>query len=202
MEADAAMNTVQNLARLAPADNASRRPDARTRSGRACAARPCEACGELIQNPRRGQRFCYWPRKCRKSQWAEEHRRPYVGARPARPCEHCGELIENPRRNQRFCRAPRDCRVVAGYKRTYSSDAAAAKYAATAGARIIEDVRHVDELAVLLPALRSARSSETAMISILLESMPAPGSSWPREARAQWMLVFERTLDAIYPGGR
>jgi hypothetical protein len=40
------------------------------------------------------------------------------------------------------------------------------------------------------------------MIGILLESLPAPGASWPAEARAQWTAVFERTLDALYPAPR
>ena len=95
------------------------RPDARTREGRA--DRPevkCEACGEPIENPRAGQRFCYWPRTCRKSRWAEEHRRPYLVERPPRPCEFCGEPMRAREANQRFCRQPKDCRQRAGYDRT------------------------------------------------------------------------------------
>lgn len=174
---------------------------ARARSGRARPEQRCEACSESIENPRRGQRFC--GRRCATSQWADEHRRPYIVARPAAPCQHCGEPIVNPRRNQRFCRAPRACRSQAGYERDYSSDGATAKYAARAGAGIVECARPRVSLPVPVSAARNARGSEIApMISVLLESMPAPGSNWPRDARAQWMLVLERTLDAIYPEER
>src|SRR5208337_3629046 len=155
----------------------------------------CQACGEPIENPKRGQRFCYWPRRCRKSRWASENPRPYLVARPPRPCEKCGEPIENPRRNQRFCRAPRDCRSRAGYERSCSSGAATQAYIARASAGIAGETR------VALPApAPGARVAEIApMILILLESLPAPGASWPAAARAQWTAVFDRTLDALWP---
>jgi hypothetical protein len=132
------------------------------------------------------------------SQWAEEHRRPYIVARAPRPCDFCHELIDNPRRNQRFCRAPRDCRARAGYERSCSSCAATQAYIARASAGIAEEGR-----AALPAPAPGVRVSEIApMILILLESMPAPGATWPPEARAQWMAVFERTLDALYPAPR
>jgi hypothetical protein len=56
---------------------------------------------------------------------------------------------------------------------------------------------------VALPIPSTAGEEQGAartMIQILLDSMPQPGSNWPAEARAQWLVVFERTLDAIYPG--
>ncbi len=155
----------------------------------------CEACGEPIENPRRGQRFCYWPRRCRKSPWADQHRRPYLVARPPRPCDWCHEPMENPRRNQRFCRKPRDCRARAGYERSCSSGAATQAYIARASAGIAEETR------IALPApAPGVRVPEIApMILILLESLPAPGASWPADARAQWTAVFDRTLDALWP---
>jgi hypothetical protein len=174
------------------------RLDTRTREGRA--GRPeakCEVCGDTIENPRPGQRFCYWPRKCRKSKWAEEHRRPYLDERPPRPCEHCGEPIQNPRSNQRYCRQPRNCRSLAGYDRACARGPSKSRIQAPG--RIGDES---DALPVAtLPAISPARASETALIGILIESMPAPGSSWPRDARAQWLKVLERTLDALYPGG-
>jgi hypothetical protein len=183
------------------------RLDARTREGRA--GRPekrCEACGEPIPNPRRGQRFCYWPRRCRVSHWAEQNRRPYLDPRPPRPCERCGEPIQDPRRNQRFCRRPRDCRQLAGYERTPEFRRAHARdgdlNAAPAGAGIVDEGARpvVSSLAVISPS-RSGRAAEVSpMVAILIESMPAPGSIWPRDARTQWLAILERTLDALYPG--
>ena len=164
----------------------------------------CEACGEPIENPKRGQRFCYWPGKCRVSQWAEEHRRPYIVARAPRPCEFCGEPIENPRRDQRFCRAPRDCRARAGYERFCGRDGATTRYVARRReAGTAEGANAVASLPAVVSAAKPSRVSEVSpMIGILLESLPAPGASWPAEARAQWTAVFERTLDALYPAPR
>ena len=163
----------------------------------------CEACGERIENPRRGQRFCYWPRRCRKSPWAEQHRRPYKLTRPPQPCEWCHEPIENPRKNQKFCRPPRDCRGLAGYERSLSSGADRNAHIARASAGIAESAREVALLPAVVSAAKPARGSEVSpMIGILLESMPAPGASWTAAARAQWMAVFECTLDALYPAPR
>lgn len=194
-----APDILQTSANFADVDASSRRQrlDARTREGRA--GRPeakCEVCGEPIENPRPGQRFCYWPRKCRKSKWAEEHRRPYLDDRPPRPCEYCGEPMENPRSNQSYCRQPRNCRQLAGYDRTRPNGSIRSIHApgpvGDEGAHPI----------AALPVVSPANVSETApMIGILIESMPAPGSSWPHQARAQWMTVLKRTLDALYPGG-
>jgi hypothetical protein len=36
------------------------------------------------------------------------------------------------------------------------------------------------------------------MISVLLKSLPPVGSEWSREAREQWMRIFEMTLDNLY----
>ncbi len=181
-----------------PATDIVRSPGAPERLQTFARVGRCEACGELIENPRLGQRFCYWPRTCRKSKWAEEHRRPYIVARAPRPCEWCHEPIENPRKNQRFCRAPRDCRARAGYERSLSTDASRNAYIAHAGAAIAGEARAA--LPVPAPGVRVPEIAP--MILILLESMPAPGASWPAEARAQWMAVFERTLDALYPAPR
>ena len=183
-----------------------KRLDARTREGRA--GRPeakCEVCDEPIENPRPGQRFCYWPRKCRKSKWAEEHRRPYLDERPPRPCEYCQEPMENPRSNQRYCRQPRNCRQLAGYERTPEFRRAHARdgdlNAAQAGAGVFDESARpvVSSLAVISPSSGGRAAETTPMIGILIESMPAPGSSWPRAARAQWLAVLERTLNVLYP---
>ena len=60
--------------------------------------------------------------------------------------------------------------------------------------------------ATLSPRFRLSRRrghpKPAPMIGILIESMPAPGSTWPHAARAQWLTVLERTLDALYPGER
>jgi hypothetical protein len=128
-------------------------------------------------------------------------------------------MIKDPRRNQRFCRRPRDCRQLAGYERSPAFRRAHPRdeNAAPAGAAILDEKgagparaailaeqgasETFSSLAVIAPA-RSGRSSETAlMIGILIESMPAPGSTWERAARAQWLAVLEHTLDALYPQG-
>jgi hypothetical protein len=36
------------------------------------------------------------------------------------------------------------------------------------------------------------------MIAVLLKSLPPTGSEWPRDARDQWMRIFEMTLDNLY----
>jgi hypothetical protein len=36
------------------------------------------------------------------------------------------------------------------------------------------------------------------MISVLLKSLPPIGSEWSRDAREQWMRIFEMTLDNLY----
>jgi hypothetical protein len=36
------------------------------------------------------------------------------------------------------------------------------------------------------------------MIALLLKSLPPAGSEWSREAREQWMRIFEMALDTIY----
>jgi hypothetical protein len=36
------------------------------------------------------------------------------------------------------------------------------------------------------------------MLSMLVESLPPSGSEWSREARDQWMRIFERALDRVY----
>lgn len=160
----------------------------------------CDACGEPIENPKRGQRFCYWPRRCRKSQWADQHRRPYLIARAPRPCEFCGEPIDNPRRDQRFCRKPRNCSSLAWNHQNYSAVATATKYMAKAGARIVEGARDVAVLPAVVSAAKRAWGSEVSpMIGILLESLPAPGASWPAGARAQWQTILDRALDRIFP---
>ena len=191
---------LQTSAKIGGASSRRLRLDARTREGRA--GRPeakCEVCEEPIENPRPGQRFCYWPRRCRKSKWAEEHRRPYLDERPPRPCEYCEEPMENPRSNQRYCRQPRDCRQRAGYDRT-RPNIFVRRIDAPSRPVGDEGAHAVAALQVVSPA--PTKASETApMIGILIESMPAPGSSWPHAARAQWLKVLERTLDALYPEG-
>ena len=160
-------------------------------------SRPCEYCGKLMENPRADQRFCRNPR----------HRRPHLVPPAARPCDFCGEMIEKPRRDQKFCSKPRRCASNAQHAREFTM--ADQRRQLTAPAPVIAAVSIVERarppaalLAELAPA-RTACVSETApMVGILIESMPAPGSTWPRDARAQWMTVFERTLDALYPGER
>lgn len=160
-------------------------------------SRPCGYCGELMENPRADQRFCRNPR----------HRRPHLARPAARPCGFCGEMIEKPRRGQKFCRKPRRCASNARLSREYARADERRRLIAPAIAaiQVVEEARAVarlQELGELAPA-RIASAHETApMIGILIESMPAPGSSWPRAARAQWTAVLERTLDALYPGGR
>ncbi|HSY79340.1 MAG TPA: hypothetical protein VK884_07015 [Verrucomicrobiae bacterium] len=59
----------------------------------------------------------------------------------------------------------------------------------------------VERPIVELPSAPSAARvpGTMPMIEILIQSMPAPGSSWAHQARAQWMTLLERTLDALYP---
>lgn len=158
-------------------------------------SRPCEYCGEMLANPRADQRFCRNPR----------HRRPHLVAPLAiKACDFCGAPIEKPRRGQKFCRKPRRCANNARLAREYAQvDQRRQLMApAPASAGIVEGARAVASVPELAPS-RSTRTSETApMIGILIESMPAPGSTWPPAARAQWLAVLERTLDALYPGER
>jgi hypothetical protein len=158
-------------------------------------ARPCEYCGKPMENPRADQRFCRNPR----------HRRPHLIAPPAfLPCGFCGEPIDKPRRDQKFCRKPRRCAHNAKLAQLYT--ATRARFvnnqvpAPAAGEGIVDIQRSIATPLVMTAAPSAARVSGTMpMIEVLVQSMPAPGTSWAREARAQWMTVLERTLDALYP---
>ena len=156
-------------------------------------SRPCEYCGELMENPRADQRFCRNPR----------HRRPYLIATLAvRPCDFCGGPIDKPRRGQKFCRKPRRCAHNAKLARLYEATRARIVNnqvpAPADGEGIVQVQRSIASPSVITPG--GARVSGTMpMIEVLVQSMPAPGSSWPRAARAQWLEVLERTLDALYP---
>jgi hypothetical protein len=157
-------------------------------------SRPCEYCGNLMENPRADQRFCRNPR----------HRRPHLVAPPAvRPCDFCGEPIEKPRRGQRFCRKPRRCARYASLGHQFAdcgrSAPAVGGLQTSAQGIGAGGARRVESLPVPVSIARVHEISP--MISILLESMPAPGTDWPHAARAQWTAVFDRTLDALYPGG-
>jgi hypothetical protein len=160
-------------------------------------SRPCEYCGKLMESPRADQRFCRYPR----------HRRPELGAPPAvRACDFCGELIDKPRRGQKFCRKPRRCSNYAAAARRFAPPAERVvtdsdrSVCSPAVAVIVEHARPAASLPAFSPASSASVFETTPMIGILIESMPAPGSSWAPEARAQWMAVLERTLDTLYLG--
>jgi hypothetical protein len=154
--------------------------------------RPCEYCGKLMENPRADQRFCRNPR----------HRRPHLVVPPVvKPCDFCGAAIEKPRRDQKFCRKPRRCASNARLAREYAQADQRRQLMAPepAIAGIAEGARAIASLPELAPARSASISGTAPMIGILIESMPAPGANWPRDARAQWLAVLERTLDALYP---
>ncbi len=158
-------------------------------------SRPCGYCGKLMENPRADQRFCRNPR----------HRRPHLVAPPAvRPCDYCSEPIEKPRRDQKFCRKPRHCAHNAALARLYTATRARIVNnqvpAPAADEGIVDVQRSIAAPLLMTSPPGAARVSGTMpMIEVLVQSMPAPGTTWPREARAQWMTVLERTLDALYP---